>query len=201
MVSGQCWSTVNQRKGQIITEYPAVLVESRIKCETTYTSPDILTEKGLTPWTKARIWLGLGSAGGALISGLGWVWRWFNCRLWWWGLYMFHFWCTLRRIGSSRGVCRRISRGRSKREGIIRHFICSCAEGIWDSNGCWCRGRTWGDAVTVLGIWKAASDCCAFKLLLLAVHRHGHLVLYMRLIDGRSCYVILGIVTVALCNP
>ena len=45
--------TVNQREGQIITEYLAVLVESRIKCETTHTSPDILTEKGLTPWTKA----------------------------------------------------------------------------------------------------------------------------------------------------
>ena len=51
MVSGQCcfWPTVNQREGQIITEYLAVLVESRIKCETTHTSPDILTEKGLTP--------------------------------------------------------------------------------------------------------------------------------------------------------
>ena len=51
-----CWptvnqteGTVNQREGQIITEYLAVLVESRIKCETTPTSPDILTEKGLTP--------------------------------------------------------------------------------------------------------------------------------------------------------
>ena len=68
MVSGQCcFSTVNQREGQIITEYLAVVVESRIKhgacillqapwikCETTHTSPDILTEKGLTPWTKAR---------------------------------------------------------------------------------------------------------------------------------------------------
>ena len=43
------WPTVNQREGQIITEYLAVLVESRIKCETTHTSPDILTEKGLTP--------------------------------------------------------------------------------------------------------------------------------------------------------
>ena len=40
---------VNQREGQIITEYLGVLVESRIKCETTHTSPDILTEKGLTP--------------------------------------------------------------------------------------------------------------------------------------------------------
>ena len=48
MVSGQ-------REGQIITEYLAVLVESRIKCETTHTSPDILTEKGLTPWTKANM--------------------------------------------------------------------------------------------------------------------------------------------------
>ena len=28
-------------------------MESRIKCETTHTSTDILTEKGLTPWTKA----------------------------------------------------------------------------------------------------------------------------------------------------
>ena len=40
MVSGQfcflCWPTVNQREGQIITEYLAVLVESRIKCETSY---------------------------------------------------------------------------------------------------------------------------------------------------------------------
>ena len=61
MVSGQfCWPTVksegglvNHREGQIITEYLAVLVESRIKCETTHTSPDILTEKGLMPWTKA----------------------------------------------------------------------------------------------------------------------------------------------------
>ena len=48
MVSGQfCFSEggpVNQREGQIITEYLAVLVESRIKCETTHTSPDILTE-------------------------------------------------------------------------------------------------------------------------------------------------------------
>ena len=44
---------VNQREGQIITEYLAVLVESRIECETTHTSTDILTEKGLTPWTKA----------------------------------------------------------------------------------------------------------------------------------------------------
>ena len=35
---------INQREGQIITEYLAVLVESRIKCETTHTSPDILTE-------------------------------------------------------------------------------------------------------------------------------------------------------------
>ena len=35
---------VNQWEGQIITEYLAVLVESRIKCETTHTSPDILTE-------------------------------------------------------------------------------------------------------------------------------------------------------------
>ena len=52
MVSGQfcfCWPTVNQREGQIITEYLAVLVESRIKCETTHTSPNILTEKGLMP--------------------------------------------------------------------------------------------------------------------------------------------------------
>ena len=58
MVSGQCWPTVqseggpvNQNEGQIITEYLAVLVESRNKCETTHTrtSPDILTEKGLTP--------------------------------------------------------------------------------------------------------------------------------------------------------
>ena len=41
---------VNQREGQIITEYLAVLMESRIKCETTHTSPDILTEiYGLTP--------------------------------------------------------------------------------------------------------------------------------------------------------
>ena len=55
MVSGR-WPTVkseggpvNQREGQIITEYLAVLVESRIKCETTHTSPDISTEKGLTP--------------------------------------------------------------------------------------------------------------------------------------------------------
>ena len=38
-------------RAKIITEYLAVLVESRIKCETTHTSPDILTEKGLTPWT------------------------------------------------------------------------------------------------------------------------------------------------------
>ena len=37
-------------------------------------------------------------------------------------------------------------------------------------------------------------------LVLLAVHSYGHLVLYIRLIDGRSCCVILGIVTVALCN-
>ena len=44
---------VNQREGQIITEYLAVLVESRIKCETSHTGPDILTEKGLTIWTKA----------------------------------------------------------------------------------------------------------------------------------------------------
>ena len=44
---------VNQREGQIIIEYLAVLVESRIECETTHTSTDILTEKGLTPWTKA----------------------------------------------------------------------------------------------------------------------------------------------------
>ena len=43
----------NQREGQIITECLAVLVESRIECETTQTSTDILTEKGLTPWTKA----------------------------------------------------------------------------------------------------------------------------------------------------
>ena len=59
MVSGQfCFllannksegGPVNQREGQIITEYLAVLVESRIECETTHTSPDILTEKGLTP--------------------------------------------------------------------------------------------------------------------------------------------------------
>ena len=60
MVSGQfCFSVlpnskseggpVYQREGQIITEYLAVLVQSRIKCETTHTSPDILTEKGLTP--------------------------------------------------------------------------------------------------------------------------------------------------------
>ena len=40
---------VNQREGQIITEYLAVLVESRIECETTQTSTDILTEKGLMP--------------------------------------------------------------------------------------------------------------------------------------------------------
>ena len=40
---------VNQREGQIITEYLAVLVESRIKCETTHTNPDILTEKDLMP--------------------------------------------------------------------------------------------------------------------------------------------------------
>ena len=40
---------VNQREGQIITKYLAVLVESRIECETTHTSTDILTEKGLTP--------------------------------------------------------------------------------------------------------------------------------------------------------
>ena len=39
-----CWPTVNQREGQIITEYLAVLVQSRIKYETTHTSPDILTE-------------------------------------------------------------------------------------------------------------------------------------------------------------
>ena len=44
MVSGQFCFSVNQREGQIITEYLAVLVESRIKCETTHTSPDILTE-------------------------------------------------------------------------------------------------------------------------------------------------------------
>ena len=64
MVSGQfCLANsksegglVNQREGQIITEYLAVLVESRIECETTQTSTDILTEKGLTPWTKAKIW-------------------------------------------------------------------------------------------------------------------------------------------------
>ena len=57
MVSGQfCFANskseggpVNQREGQIITEYLAVVVESRIKCETTHTSPDILTEKGITP--------------------------------------------------------------------------------------------------------------------------------------------------------
>ena len=48
MVSGQ-------REGQIVTKYLAVLVESRIKCETTHTNPDILTEKGLTPWTKANV--------------------------------------------------------------------------------------------------------------------------------------------------
>ena len=64
MVSGQfCFSVlayskseggpVNQREGQVITEYLAVLVESMIECETTHTSTDILTEKGLTPWTKA----------------------------------------------------------------------------------------------------------------------------------------------------
>ena len=45
----QCWPTVNQREGQIITEYLAAVLESRIKCETTHTSPDILTKKGLTP--------------------------------------------------------------------------------------------------------------------------------------------------------
>ena len=65
MVSGQfCFllansksegGPVNQREGQIITEYLTVLVESRIECETTQTSTDILTEKGLTPWTKAKI--------------------------------------------------------------------------------------------------------------------------------------------------
>ena len=49
------WPTVNQREGKILTEYLAVVVESRIKCETTHTSPDILTEKGLPPWTKAMI--------------------------------------------------------------------------------------------------------------------------------------------------
>ena len=32
---------VNQKEGKIITEYLAVLVESRIKHETTHTSPDI----------------------------------------------------------------------------------------------------------------------------------------------------------------
>ena len=62
MVSGQfCFlansksegGPVNQREGQIITEYLAVLLENRIECETTHTSTDILTEKGLTPWTKA----------------------------------------------------------------------------------------------------------------------------------------------------
>ena len=44
MVSGQFLANskseggpVNQREGQIITEYLAVLVESRIKCETSYT--------------------------------------------------------------------------------------------------------------------------------------------------------------------
>ena len=44
-------AAVNQREGEIITEYLAVSVESRIKCEITctHTSPDILTEKGLTP--------------------------------------------------------------------------------------------------------------------------------------------------------
>ena len=47
-VYGQ-WSTVNQREGQIITEYLAVVVQTRIKCETTHTSSDILTEKGPTP--------------------------------------------------------------------------------------------------------------------------------------------------------
>ena len=35
-------------EGHIITEYLAVVVESRIKCEITHTSPDILTAKGLT---------------------------------------------------------------------------------------------------------------------------------------------------------
>ena len=61
MVSGQLGAfnskseggPVNQKEGQIITEYLAVLVESRIECETTHTSTDILTEKGLTPWNKA----------------------------------------------------------------------------------------------------------------------------------------------------
>ena len=49
-ISCQCfllglWSVV-----YYCTEYLAILMESRIKCETTqYTSPDILTEKGLTP--------------------------------------------------------------------------------------------------------------------------------------------------------
>ena len=58
MVSGNSKSEgglVNQREDQIITEYLAVLVESRIECETTQTSTDILTEKGLTPWTKANL--------------------------------------------------------------------------------------------------------------------------------------------------
>ena len=65
MVSGQFCNSksegglVNQREGQIITEYLAVLVESRIECETTQTSTDILTEKGLTPWTKAKVSLTL----------------------------------------------------------------------------------------------------------------------------------------------
>ena len=40
-----CWPTVNQREGQIITEYLAVVVESRMKCETTHTSPGILTDE------------------------------------------------------------------------------------------------------------------------------------------------------------
>ena len=61
MVSCQfCFSEggpVNQREGQIINEYLAVLVENRIKCETTHTSPDILTEKVLMPWTKATIFV------------------------------------------------------------------------------------------------------------------------------------------------
>ena len=55
MVCGQFFmANRNQRENQIITEYLAVLVESRIECETTHTSTDILTEKGLTPWTKAN---------------------------------------------------------------------------------------------------------------------------------------------------
>ena len=49
---------VNQREGQIITEYLAAFggkqYSTGLNCETTHTNPDILTEKSLTPWTRAN---------------------------------------------------------------------------------------------------------------------------------------------------